>query len=117
MVKKYDYIAIGGGSGGISSVNRAASYGQKCLLVEAKDLGGTCVNLGCVPKKVMWYGAQVAEAIYKYSSDYGFNVEVKDFNFETLVKNRTAYIERIHASYNRVLTNNGVDVVKGYAKF
>jgi glutathione reductase (NADPH) len=49
--KHYDYIAIGGGSGGIASINRAAMYGQKCALIEAKELGGTCVNVGCVPKK------------------------------------------------------------------
>ena len=49
MTKKYDYIAIGGGSGGIASINRAASYGMKCALIEAKELGGTCVNVGCVP--------------------------------------------------------------------
>ena len=54
MTKHYDYIAIGGGSGGIASINRAAMYGQKCALIEAKELGGTCVNVGCVPKKVMW---------------------------------------------------------------
>ena len=50
MSKHYDYIAIGGGSAGIASVNRAAMYGQKCALIEAKALGGTCVNVGCVPK-------------------------------------------------------------------
>ena len=61
MSKHYDYIAIGGGSGGIASVNRAASYGKKCALIEAGDLGGTCVNVGCVPKKVMWYSAQIAD--------------------------------------------------------
>ena len=55
MTKHYDYIAIGGGSGGIASINRAAMYGQKCALIEAKELGGTCVNVGCVPKKVMWH--------------------------------------------------------------
>ncbi|PLB91490.1 glutathione-disulfide reductase, partial [Klebsiella pneumoniae] len=54
MSKHYDYLAIGGGSGGIASINRAAMYGQKCALIEAKELGGTCVNVGCVPKKVMW---------------------------------------------------------------
>lgn len=58
MTKHYDYIAIGGGSGGIASINRAAMYGQKCALIEAKELGGTCVNVGCVPKKVMWHAAQ-----------------------------------------------------------
>ncbi|MGL5603955.1 MAG: FAD-dependent oxidoreductase, partial [Plesiomonas sp.] len=57
MTKHYDYLAIGGGSGGIASINRAAMYGKKCALIEAKALGGTCVNVGCVPKKVMWHGA------------------------------------------------------------
>ncbi|WP_029237945.1 FAD-dependent oxidoreductase, partial [Streptococcus sobrinus] len=62
MVKTYDYIVLGGGSGGIASANRAAMHGAKVLLIEAQETGGTCVNRGCVPKKVMWYGAQVAEA-------------------------------------------------------
>ncbi len=116
-MKHYDYLAIGGGSGGIASINRAASYGKKCAIIEAKHLGGTCVNVGCVPKKVMWYGANIAEAIYKYAPDYGFDIDVKGFDFATLVKNRTAYIDRIHTSYNNVLTKNGVDVITGYAKF
>ena len=116
-MKHYDYLAIGGGSGGIASINRAASYGKKCAIVEAKHLGGTCVNVGCAPKKVMWYGANIAEAIYKYAPDYGFDIDVKGFEFATLVKNRTAYIDRIHTSYNNVLTKNGVDVITGYAKF
>ena len=68
MSKHYDYIAIGGGSGGIASINRAASYGKKCALIEAKQLGGTCVNVGCVPKKVMWYGANMAAAIWKLNN-------------------------------------------------
>ena len=51
MSKHYDYLAIGGGSGGIASINRAAMYGQKCALIEAKELGGTCVNVGCVPRR------------------------------------------------------------------
>ncbi|MFZ7171843.1 glutathione-disulfide reductase [Avibacterium volantium] len=117
MTKHYDYIAIGGGSGGISSINRAASYGKKCAIIEAKELGGTCVNVGCVPKKVMWYGAQVAEAINLYAPDYGFDVAVKDFDFSKLVENRQAYIGRIHNSYNNVLAKNNVDVIKGFAKF
>ncbi|GAL25033.1 glutathione reductase [Vibrio maritimus] len=62
MATHFDYICIGGGSGGIASANRAAMYGAKVALIEAKDLGGTCVNVGCVPKKVMWHGAQIAEA-------------------------------------------------------
>lgn len=112
----YDYLAIGGGSGGIASVNRAAMYGQKCAIVEAKELGGTCVNVGCVPKKVMWFAGQVADA-FKYAPDYGFDIEVKSHNWTTLVANRQAYISRIHASYDNVLDKNKVDVIKGWATF
>lgn len=117
MTKHYDYIAIGGGSGGIASVNRAASYGKKCAIIEAKYLGGTCVNVGCVPKKIMWYAAQISEAIHSYASDYGFDVTVNRFNWMKMVENRTAYIDRVHASYDRVLNNNNVDVICGYARF
>ena len=117
MTKHYDYIAIGGGSGGIASVNRAASYGKKCAIIEAKHLGGTCVNVGCVPKKVMFYGAQIAEAINHYAPDYGFDVDVKEFDFAKLVESRQAYISRIHTSYDNVLAKNNVDVIRGLAKF
>jgi len=113
----YDYICIGGGSGGIASANRASRYGKKAAIIEAKDIGGTCVNVGCVPKKAMWYGAQVAEAIHKYSADYGFDVTVNNFSWEKLVESREAYIGRIHQSYDRVLGKNGVTLIKGFAKF
>lgn len=116
-MREYDYIAIGGGSGGIASINRAASYDQKCAIIEAKYLGGTCVNVGCVPKKVMWYGAQIAEAINLYAPDYGFDVTVNQFDFAKLRESREAYIDRIHQSYERVLGNNKVDVIRGFAKF
>ena len=117
MTKHYDYITIGGGSGGIASINRAASYGKKCAIIEAKHLGGTCVNVGCVPKKVMFYGAQVAEAINNYAPAYGFDVEVKKFDYAKLVESRQAYIGRIHTSYNNVLAKNNVDVLNGFARF
>lgn len=117
MAKHFDYICIGGGSGGIASANRAAMYGAKVALIEAKDLGGTCVNVGCVPKKVMWHGAQVAEAIHLYAKDYGFDVEQKGFSWSKLVESRQAYIGRIHESYDRVLGNNKVEVIRGFAKF
>lgn len=117
MTKHYDYLAIGGGSGGIASVNRAAMYGKKCALIEAKALGGTCVNVGCVPKKVMWHGAQIAEAMHRYAADYGFDVDVKQFDFQQLIASREAYIDRIHQSYERVLGNNKVDVIQGFARF
>ncbi|MCW7550703.1 glutathione-disulfide reductase [Photorhabdus sp. APURE] len=117
MSKHYDYIAIGGGSGGIASINRAAMYGQKCALIEAKALGGTCVNVGCVPKKVMWHAAQIAESIHQYGPDYGFDTTVNHFNWKTLIASRTAYIDRIHQSYERGLGNNKVDVIQGVARF
>lgn len=117
MTQKFDYICIGAGSGGIASANRAAKYGAKVALIEAKELGGTCVNVGCVPKKVMWHGAQIAEAIQLYAKDYGFNVELNNFDWSTLVKNRQAYIDRIHQSYDNVLNKNEITVIKGFAKF
>jgi len=116
MGKRYDYIVIGGGSGGIASVNRAASYGKRCLLIEANALGGTCVNVGCVPKKVMWNAAQVADAIQVYGPDYGFAATVQGLDWGKLVANRSAYIARIHASYESVLRKHQVEVVRGVAR-
>ncbi|OEE68693.1 glutathione-disulfide reductase [Enterovibrio norvegicus FF-33] len=117
MAKHFDYICIGGGSGGIASANRAAMYGAKVAIVEARHLGGTCVNVGCVPKKVMWHGAQVAEAIKLYGPDYGFDTTVNKFDWGKLVENREAYIGRIHTSYENVLGKNNIEVINGFAKF
>ena len=117
MAKHFDYICIGGGSGGIASANRAAMHGAKVALIEAKALGGTCVNVGCVPKKVMWHGAQIAEAIHLYAKDYGFDVNVNGFNWDKLVENRQAYIDRIHTSYENVLGKNNIEVISGFSKF
>ena len=117
MVKEYDYIVIGGGSGGIASANRAAMHGVKVILFEGKEVGGTCVNVGCVPKKVMWYGAQVAETLHRYAGEYGFDVTINKFDFATLKANRQAYIDRIHGSYERGFDNNGVERVYEYARF
>lgn len=117
MAKHFDYICIGGGSGGIASANRAAMYGAKVALIEAKALGGTCVNVGCVPKKVMWHGAQIAEAMHLYAKDYGFDVDVKKFDWSKLVESREAYISRIHTAYDNVLGNNKIEVINGFARF
>ncbi len=117
MSQHFDYIAIGGGSGGIASANRAAMYGKKVAIVEAKALGGTCVNVGCVPKKVMWHGAQLAEAMHLYAKDYGFDVANNGLDWGTLVASREAYISRIHTSYDNVLDKNKVTVINGFATF
>ncbi|RUO34177.1 glutathione-disulfide reductase [Aliidiomarina sanyensis] len=116
MSRHYDYLSIGAGSGGIASANRAAIRGAKAAVIEAKAVGGTCVNVGCVPKKVMWYGAHIAEAI-KYSEAYGFSLDKKGFDWGTLVRNREAYIERIHGAYHRGFQGNGVDFIEGFARF
>ena len=116
MTQHFDYIAIGAGSGGIASANRAAMHGKKAAVVEAKAIGGTCVNVGCVPKKAMWYAGQIADAL-KYSADFGFKAPLQGFDWATLVKNREAYIERIHAAYQRGFDSNQVTVINGFAKF
>ncbi|WP_062264634.1 glutathione-disulfide reductase [Endozoicomonas arenosclerae] len=116
----FDYLVIGGGSGGIGTANRAAMHGAKVGLIEAKHLGGTCVNVGCVPKKAMWFAGQISDAIH-YGPDYGFDLDreeiLKNFSWSKLVESREAYISRIHQSYDRVLGNNKVNVIKGYGRF
>ena len=116
MSRHFNYLAIGAGSGGIASANRAAQRGASAAVIEAKAVGGTCVNVGCVPKKVMWYGAHIAEAL-KYSPAYGFDISQNGFNWATLVQNREAYIQRIHASYQRGFASNGVTLINGFARF
>ncbi len=117
MPQNFDYICLGAGSGGIASANRAAMHGAKVLLIEAKQVGGTCVNVGCVPKKVMWYGAHVTEAMHLFAKDYGLDVTVNQFDWNHLVSNREAYIERIHGSYENSLAGNGVTLINGFGRF
>jgi glutathione reductase (NADPH) len=116
MTQHFDYIAIGGGSGGIASANRAARLGKKAAIIEVGPMGGTCVNVGCVPKKAMWYAGQIADALH-YAADFGFKAPLQSFDWATLIKNREAYIERIHASYQRGFDNNDVTVINGFATF
>lgn len=120
--KHYDYLVIGGGSGGVASSRRAASYGAKTLLIEGKALGGTCVNVGCVPKKVMWYASDLATRV-KQAHEYGLfenlplnNDNVK-FNWEMFKKKRDAYVHRLNGIYATNLAKEGVDVLFGWAKF
>ncbi|MBF0779569.1 MULTISPECIES: glutathione-disulfide reductase [unclassified Granulicatella] len=116
-MNQVDYIVIGGGSGGIASANRAAMYGAKVVVIEGNLLGGTCVNVGCVPKKIMWYGAQIADTLNLYKQAYGFSGEQDTLNFDILLKNREAYIQRARHSYANSFVNNGITFIKGYAKF
>ena len=112
----YDLIAIGGGSGGLSVAERAALYGAKCAVVEAGDIGGTCVNVGCVPKKVMWFGGTLAHALDD-ARDYGFDVTNNGFDWAKLVKKREDYITGINTWYHSYLKDSNIDEIQGYAKF
>jgi glutathione reductase (NADPH) len=116
MAQPYDLIIIGGGSGGIAAANRAAGYGARCLLIEQGPLGGTCVNSGCVPKKVMWHAAQHASSL-KQAKDYGFEVEIKRLDWGYLKKARQAYIQRLNALYGQTLDRNRVTFLRGTASF
>ena len=116
MSKHYDLIAIGAGSGGLSVAERAASYGMKTAVVEMSKLGGTCVNIGCVPKKVMWFGANVAHTLHD-AAGYGFDVEVKGFDWGKLVEAREGYIKGINDWYVTYLQDSKVDLIRGEAGF
>ncbi len=116
MTQHFDYIVIGGGSGGIASANRAAMHGAKVALVESKALGGTCVNRGCVPKKVMWYAATMHDTLLQ-ASDYGFSHITPAFNWQTLVERREQYIQRLNGLYEQGLAKNKVHFISGHACF
>ncbi len=111
----YDMIAIGAGSGGLSAVEKAAEFGKKAAVVEAKHLGGTCVNVGCVPKKVMWFGANIASAIQD-APDFGFDVSLNGFDWAALVEKRQGYIKMINDWYAGYLKDLGVDVLEGWGQ-
>lgn len=112
----YDLIAIGAGSGGLSAAERAAEYGAKTAVIENKKLGGTCVNVGCVPKKVMWFGAHLADAL-KDMPAYGFDVELKSFDWAKLVQARDKYIQGINDWYVNYLKDSNIDHIQGFASF
>jgi glutathione reductase (NADPH) len=116
MPKHYDLIAIGAGSGGLSVAQRAAMLGARCALIDAGPLGGTCVNRGCVPKKVMWCGAVLAHALDE-AVDYGFDIKREGFDWATLVAKRENYIQRINKWYDTYLADAEVDRIDGCARF
>lgn len=111
-----DYLVIGGGSGGIASARRAASYGARVALIESGRLGGTCVNVGCVPKKVLFNAAGVADVL-RDATSYGFDVNVRGFDWDALRQRRGAYIERLNAIYLDNLERSPVQVIRGRARF
>ncbi len=112
----FDLIAIGGGSGGLACAQRAAEYGARTALIESGRLGGTCVNVGCVPKKVMWNAATIA-ALVGDAAAYGFDVAAAGHDWHALKVRRDAYIARLNAIYARNLAAKSVENVHGTARF
>ncbi|BFZ54302.1 Glutathione reductase [Savitreella phatthalungensis] len=117
----YDYLVIGGGSGGLASARRAAGvYGQKVAIVEGSGrLGGTCVNVGCVPKKVMWYTADLASKL-REAPEYGFTDvrhDAKSFDWSMIKNKRDSYVKRLNGIYEKNLDKDSVEWISGYAKF
>ncbi|KPK56946.1 MAG: glutathione reductase, partial [Gammaproteobacteria bacterium SG8_31] len=93
MARHFDLVAIGGGSGGLAVSKRAAEYGARTAVIESGRLGGTCVNVGCVPKKVMWNAAHIAAGLHD-AADYGFELTVRGHDWPTLKARRDAYVHR-----------------------
>lgn len=116
MANKFDLIVIGGGSGGLAHAQRAAEYGASVAVVEYAPLGGTCVNVGCVPKKVMWYTAQHAHGFH-HAPDYGFDIEVRGHDWTGLKSRRDAYVKRLNGIYQSNLDKKGITHIVGGARF
>ncbi|KAI3643068.1 hypothetical protein MP228_012623 [Amoeboaphelidium protococcarum] len=121
--KVYDYLVIGAGSGGLASARRAAKYGKKAAVIEHGAIGGTCVNVGCVPKKVMYSAATISDMLNGICPEYGFTtlgdqkVLKHQFSWENLKQNRDAYVHRLNDIYFNNLKKEGVEFIAGRASF
>ncbi|KAE8285664.1 Glutathione reductase, mitochondrial [Larimichthys crocea] len=113
---RFDFLVIGGGSGGLAGARRASELGAKTAVIESHKLGGTCVNVGCVPKKVMWNAATHAEYLHDHS-DYGFDVENVHFSWKTLKAKRDAYVSRLNHIYRNNLDKAKIQTIEGSARF
>lgn len=116
MTEHFDFLSIGGGSGGLAAARRAAKHGAKAAVIEAARLGGTCVNVGCVPKKIMWNAANLSWGLH-HAADYGFRVEGCTLDWSDLHRRREEYIQRLNGIYDRNLEREGVTLIEGFARF
>jgi len=113
----YDFLVIGAGSGAMGASRRAAMFGKKVGMIENKVIGGTCVNVGCVPKKVMFNLASFLEDAHVIS-DYGVQgLDKIELDFATFKKQRDAYIKRLNGIYSTNVKNAGIDYIEGFARF
>ena len=116
MTQHYDYIVIGGGSGGIASARRAAKHGAKAAIIEYGRMGGTCVNAGCVPKKVMWNASMIAEAL-NHATGYGFDIKARHFDWQVMKQARDDYVSRLNGIYHRNLDEAGIEKITDHGRF
>jgi glutathione-disulfide reductase len=116
MNRHFDLIIIGGGSGGLAVAEQAARFGRRVAVVESGKMGGTCVNNGCVPKKVMWYAAHLAHAVDD-AGDFGITAKRGDTDWAKLVKGRQRYIENINCYWDGYVEELGILHLQGRARF
>ncbi len=115
MSYDFDLFVIGAGSGGVRAARFAASFGARVAVAESRYLGGTCVNVGCVPKKLMVYAAHFHDE-FQLSRSFGWDVEAKSFDWTTLISNKNTEISRLNGIYEKLLLNSGVNLLNGHAK-
>ncbi|MCJ8204041.1 glutathione-disulfide reductase [Pseudomonas sp. RGM2987] len=115
MAYDFDLYVIGAGSGGVRAARFAAGFGAKVAVAESRYLGGTCVNVGCVPKKLLVYGAHYAEE-FEQASAYGWTAGEASFDWPTLIANKDREINRLNGIYRNLLVNSGVVLHEGHAR-
>ncbi|MHA3737356.1 glutathione-disulfide reductase [Pseudomonas sp. Eth.TT006] len=115
MAYDFDLYVIGAGSGGVRAARFAAGFGAKVAVAESRYLGGTCVNVGCVPKKLLVYGAHFAED-FEQASGFGWNLGEANFDWATLIANKDREINRLNGIYRNLLVNSGVTLHEAHAK-
>ena len=113
-MKEYDLFVIGAGSGGVRAARMAASLGIKVGIAESRYFGGTCVNVGCVPKKLFVYASEFAH-LPQHAKGFGWDIDIKGFDWKTLLTNKNNEIERLNGIYGKLLNNSGVEVFEGEA--
>lgn len=112
----YDLFVIGAGSGGVRAARIASGLGAKVAVAESRYLGGTCVNVGCVPKKLFSYAAHYREA-FQDAVGFGWDSQVSELDWPRLRDNKSEEIQRLNGIYERLLTSAGVEVLNGHARF